>query len=467
MKLHLVASAWMGMAVCLSAQVPNLIPPTPLLKSLVQNDTVASERLLADGANPNEGRYVGFPPIFFTAIHQNLRVFRKMLEKGADIRAKDPTGSNLLMWAAFNEPGSSDFVDELLRLGLDPNEPDLKGDTALTWALRKGSDTPAVRALRTAGGANTQMIQRAAESAIALLQKSSTEFVKVSGCSSCHHQSLPMMAAAIARTRGFSVNEHAAQQQVKTVIGMFSPLREEMLLGISRFPDAPVSIGYSLLGLAASGYAPDETTAAMTHLIASQQLTDGGFRTIPARPPLESSDFTATALSLRAMQLYGTGAQDQIRRAAEWLRTETPRTTEDRVMQLLGLKWANTDSGAIRAMSAALVAAQRVDGGWAQLPQLGSDAYATGQVLVALERSGAITATDPVYRRGVDFLMRTKLEDGSWLVQSRSFPVQAYKESGYPHGQNQWISAAGSSWAAMALSLSAPPSQRRPMAAGF
>jgi hypothetical protein len=87
---------------------------------------------------------------------------------------------------------------------------------------------------------------------------------------------------------------------------------------------------------------------------------------------------------------------------------------------------------------------------------LGSDAYATGQALVALERAGVISAADAPYQRGVDFLLRTQLADGSWLVHSRSFPVQVYKESGYPHGPDQWISASGSSWAAMALGLAAP-----------
>jgi hypothetical protein len=64
-----------------------------------------------------------------------------------------------------------------------------------------------------------------------------------------------------------------------------------------------------------------------------------------------------------------------------------------------------------------------------------------------------MSTSDPVYRRGVDFLLRTQMSDGSWLVRSRSFPVQKYRESGFPHGKDQWISAAGSSWAVMALSL--------------
>jgi hypothetical protein len=57
--------------------------------------------------------------------------------------------------------------------------------------------------------------------------------------------------------------------------------------------------------------------------------------------------------------------------------------------------------------------------------------------------------------KAIDYLLRTQLGDGSWLVVSRSFPFQPYKESGFPHGKDQWISAAGTSWASMALSLAA------------
>jgi N-acyl-D-amino-acid deacylase len=33
---------------------------------------------------------------------------------------------------------------------------------------------------------------------------------------------------------------------------------------------------------------------------------------------------------------------------------------------------------------------------------------------------------------------------------------QPYFDSGFPHGFDQWISAAGTSWATLALSLAAP-----------
>jgi hypothetical protein len=49
--------------------------------------------------------------------------------------------------------------------------------------------------------------------------------------------------------------------------------------------------------------------------------------------------------------------------------------------------------------------------------------------------------------------MRTQYADGSWYVRSRAVKFQPYFESGFPFGHEQWISAAGTAWAAMALSV--------------
>jgi len=123
-------------------------------------------------------------------------------------------------------------------------------------------------------------------------------------------------------------------------------------------------------------------------------------------------------------------------------------------MRLLGLAWGKAESKDVADAAKQLIQEQRPSGGWSQLPGLEADAYATGQALVALYQSGQMAATNPVYQRGVEFLLRTQLADGSWLVHTRSFPVQAPKDSGFPHGKHQWISAAGSSWAAMAVAYS-------------
>ena len=79
-----------------------------------------------------------------------------------------------------------------------------------------------------------------------------------------------------------------------------------------------------------------------------------------------------------------------------------------------------------------------------------ADAYATGQALYALHASG-MPPRDRVYQRGVAYLLRTQLEDGTWFVRSRAFGFQPYFETGFPHGVDQFISAAATSWAVIAL----------------
>jgi hypothetical protein len=68
--------------------------------------------------------------------------------------------------------------------------------------------------------------------------------------------------------------------------------------------------------------------------------------------------------------------------------------------------------------------------------------------------AGGLPATETGYSRGIAFLMKTQLEDRSWYVKSRAIPLQPYFESGFPHEPDQFISAAATNWAAMALSIS-------------
>jgi len=98
-----------------------------------------------------------------------------------------------------------------------------------------------------------------------------------------------------------------------------------------------------------------------------------------------------------------------------------------------------------------IMSAQRPDGGWAQLPGLESDAWATGQALFALQESRAVESDDLVCERGIVFLLRTQFADGSWFVRSRTWPFQPYFDSHFPHGKDQWISAAGTAWSILAL----------------
>jgi hypothetical protein len=138
-------------------------------------------------------------------------------------------------------------------------------------------------------------------------------------------------------------------------------------------------------------------------------------------------------------------------RAVQWLERAEPASTEDHVFRILGLIWGAGSKDTVRKTASRLLASQRPDGGWGQIPRLPSDAYATGQALVALRESGVVTPSSAPYQRGVRYLVDSQLEDGSWLVRTRAPSFQPYFDSDFPHGYDQFISAAASNWAVMAL----------------
>jgi hypothetical protein len=457
-----IAAAFVALAATMNAQIPDFTPGTRLIGALMHNDRAEAARLLVEGADPDEGQFGGMPPLLLATARQDIELVRLMAAKGANLDARDRSGATALMWATFNDTGDARMVEALIQLGADPLAANKSGETALDWALRRG-ETPVVATLRKSGASSIARTRAAAEKALVLLQQSGAQFSRVSKCYSCHHQALPQMAFAIARTRGLPLDEPLAAQQVVDATTQLEPVIADALQNRDRIPNPAISVSYTLAALAAADHPADEVTTALTEIISAWQKEDGSFHTLPAiRPPLESSEVTATALSLRAMMRYGSDQRERIDRAAQWLRSVKPATTEEAAMQVLGLTWADAKAETVRKKAEALLSLQRQDGGWGQLPALETDAYATGQALVALEAAGWSVSSQE-YQRGIGFLMRTQFPDGSWLVRTRTYPVQMPKDSGFPHGRNQWISAAGTSWATMALLLALPsPSRELP-----
>ncbi len=215
---------------------------------------------------------------------------------------------------------------------------------------------------------------------------------------------------------------------------------------------------FSLLQMAAANIEPKLSTDSLIHYVAAAQRKEGDWP-MPGliRPPLEDGSFGTTARAIQALRLNpipGRKAEfdARIERAAKWLASNFPVTTEDLSMQILGIKWAGHEVPASRIQQ--LAVAQRADGGWGQTGHLASDAYATGEALWALHETG-MSAADAVYRRGADFLLRTQQADGSWHVATRALTFQPYFQSGFPHDHDQWISQSGTALAAIALSFAA------------
>jgi ankyrin repeat protein len=478
------------------AQAPGLVADTtPLLESLYSGDEESFTLLAARGANVNAGGGAALglalraecrscverllKSIDSSAFTANMLIGAPpggpalatplLLEHGADVNARDPQGRTMLMLAAASDAMTPEITQLLVSRGADVNAVSPAGETALGLARMRG-DTAVVTVLLKAGANDTAppsapavkplpaaSVRAALERSLPLLQRNDETFLRKAGCVSCHNNTLTAMTVAAARGNGLPVNEAIARQQVTTIANYIETWRERALQG-NGIPGDSDTVSYILLGLAAEKHPADFATDALAHFLKRQQSAEGQWRILAHRPPIESSDIQVTAASMRAIQLYapkvGRADYDRaVQRAAAWLAKAPAWSLEDRAFQLLGLGWAHADKARIAAARQALVAEQRPDGGWAQLPSLQSDAYATGQALVALIESGSMTVADPVYKRGVQFLLNTQFADGSWFVKSRAIPIQPFFESGFPFGRDQFISAAGSNWASMALAL--------------
>jgi hypothetical protein len=132
-----------------------------------------------------------------------------------------------------------------------------------------------------------------------------------------------------------------------------------------------------------------------------------------------------------------------------------PASAEEHAMRLMGLVWTKADRRDIDSEMLSWARQQQEDGGWRQLPQLGADAYATGLTLYAFHEAG-MQVKDPVYAKGIAYLLKTQYANGGWFVKTRAFPVQPQIESGFPFGYHQWISSSATSWASLAIAYTLP-----------
>lgn len=312
------------------------------------------------------------------------------------------------------------------------------------------AETPAADAVRAAITKSVPLLELGA--------KGSLE--KRPQCFTCHNQGLPIQALTVARARGIEIDDDNLKTQVQFTADFLARNKANYLTG--KGPGGQVdTAGYALWALDNGGWPADETTAAVTEYLLRFQNDHEHWQPQSRRPPTEQSWFTSSFLALRGLQTWGTPEQrDRIQarteRVRKWLLETTPQDTEDRVFRLRALQLINVPEADRQRASEELLQMQREDGGWSQLTELPSDAYATGSALAALHAAGGLRVDTAPYRAGLNYLLTIQKPDGSWHVVSRSKPIQSYFESGYPHGKDQFISIAAASWATMALALSLP-----------
>jgi hypothetical protein len=422
---------------------------------------------------------VEYSPLSIAAANGYDDVMQVLIGAGVDVNAQNRFGDTALMAAVRS--GRLEAVQLLLDREADIRLADRDGRTVMSWAERMGQ-RPIIQALRAKGAmsrldaapaASMPMVplRTAVSRALVLLQGSGASWLERARCASCHHQGLLIPVAAVARRQGFSIDEEQAREQEVRLRSMLSSL-EPGIRTASEGEDAPIRFSLGFIGQATSGTAwlmaalasatghgrpLDELTAVM---LGRTQLPNGRWRVGAPRPPIHESDIQTTALVIRVLLAFAPAHPDtasRVERARAWLLSSAAATALDRAYRLLGLKWAGADRSDLKEAMKALVNEQRDEGGWAQLPGLNADAYATGVALVALRDGGEMPPTHSVYQRGIAYLLRTQEDDGSWFVHTRAASFNPYFDSGFPHGMHQFSSFAGTAWATMALMYAAGP----------
>ena len=321
--------------------------------------------------------------------------------------------------------------------------------TAINTVVR-AEDGPSIEAIKAAVSKSLPLLEKGA--------KGSMEQRKQ--CFTCHNQGLPIMALTTAQSRGFAIDAENLQTQIKFTAEFLGKNKQKYLEGKGQGGQVDTA-GYALWTLDNGGWKPDETTAAVAEYFLLFQKDREHWQPQSRRPPSEQSWFTSSYVALRSLKVFGLPEQKEridsrTEQVRQWLLKTSPEDTEDRVFRLRALQLVAAPDDDVRRAATELLQTQRDDGGWAQLPDLSSDAYATGSALVALHQSGGLATVDTAYQKGLSYLISTQQDDGSWHVTTRSKPIQTYFESGYPHGKDQFISIAAAGWSTTALALALP-----------
>ncbi len=455
---------------------------TALDGALAYADFTAAKLLLAAGSDPNAANTFGgrvkngplalvhLTPLMLAVPHSQPEIVNNLLQAGAHLNDVDIRKMTPLMLSIATDQANPEIVGRLIAAGADVNAQDEYGQSVLDWA-QKFRNPEILSILRHANAQGAAFVEppqpppnsqaanpgEAIHRALPLLCKSGPTFFREGGgCAGCHHQPMYGRVFAAMNARGMRPDPSLRQNFLDTMIAVRPRLRPDLPLLNGPGGDFD-SLLAPMMTYADLQEPANDFTDLMLHYVALRQDATGAWQFKgTARPPLEDSDITRTAMAIRALKQYGWPARqaefsERIERARKWLISAVPVTTYEHAERITGLRAAGVPASDLRPDAQVLIGLQHADGGWAQTRYLDSDAYATGLVLHSLYTAGLLEPDNPAYRKGVAFLLRTQFPDGSWYVRSRAPKFQPYFQSGFPFDHDQWISSAGTAWALIAL----------------
>lgn len=274
------------------------------------------------------------------------------------------------------------------------------------------------------------------------------------GCAACHHGPMYLWSLNLARKQGYAVNEPALGEMTHWLLSdeearlLPKPVTKTPATASSQAADRVMAammgrrgllqpsiyLAHALRTLPEGEPLRQEAWQQVLNHFAQAQMPDGSFVGAVGRPPIFNTPQILTLTAVLALaeadsqpdslRLDDT-ARQTLRRATAWLDLQSADETHQGLVLRLWLSSLDPQaSPKTSELISTLRSQQRSDGGWSQAAEMASDAFATGQTLYVLQRAG-IREDDLAVARGIEFLVRSQRDDGTWAMISRPHPETA------------------------------------------
>lgn len=332
--------------------------------------------------------------------------------------------------------------------------------SALVFSLSLGAD-PQPKVAPKAVVTPTQAVTRALD----FLEKDAAKWRQERKCATCHHGVMTLLAFSEARQQGHAVPDKTLAELATwsrdRFVKKFDPTTD-LKPGHNMMPIASVLFSFAARnGL--PGVKVEELAELETNLVKRQDADGAWLSGPPANAPVPffESREVMTLWAYLALAPFVPGdskkqspARTSREKAAAWLAKNGPAdTTQSAALRLIVDVCDGKPSVVVQPGIDRLLRRQNKDGGWSQVKELGSDAFATGQALYALSVAG-VSHDRPEIGRGVAFLLSTQREDGSWPMTPRTTPERKASRNISP------ITHLGAAWATIGLVHSLPKEPR-------
>jgi acylphosphatase len=302
-------------------------------------------------------------------------------------------------------------------------------------------------------------VRRAVEPSLVFLTEDGSNWMATRKCASCHAVPMTIWSLREAKDGGFKIDEKTLAELRAQALKSYVDHPKHKPVGQDGTGDG-LSRATTFLTLAAASPSPDRDTAEAlakfaAHFLATQQK-DGSWTAGYGQPPVNDTSDVTTLWVLLAELAAQTDANKEAmaksrERALAWLKEKGSGSHQALALQtLLSARLGKPDEALVKQLRER----QNADGGWSQVKDAPSDAFATGQSLYALAAAG-VAPGDAAVRQAQAFLLTTQKKDGSWPVKTR-----------VAKGGNVIISYTGTAWATLGLVRTLPAETGEPTMTG-